>query len=171
MCERRTWKTRLLAAATFACGSALAPEPAGAQAPANICALATSEEFQQAYGINPQIGILPDAPELTDVTWGQHCDYADGAIDLFSTKTSAELDRVLGLTNAVKQRVPVPGIGDRAFFTITYPDDEYRRRGFLAVYAGSRLVAFSMDDKAGEPVESTRPKLERLAKLALPRLK
>jgi len=165
MCGRQTWMYGPVILASLACTSALA-----AQAPDDACSLATSEEFQQAYGINPQLGILPDTPELTEVTWGQHCDYADGSIDLFTTKSpTAELDRVLGLTKATK-RTPVSGVGDRAFFTIVYPGDKYRERGFLAIHTGSRLVALSMDHTEGEPVETTRPKLERLAKLVLPRL-
>ena len=66
---------------------------------------------------------------------------------------------------------PVQGLGDRAFFTTVYPDDQYRRRGFLAVFLGPRIVTLSMDPQASEPLEATRPKLEALAKLVLPRLK
>jgi hypothetical protein len=166
MCGRQTWTILPVFLASLACTATLA-----AQGPEDACSLLTDEEFQQAYGINPQIGIIPSTPELTEVTWGQHCDYADGSIDLFTTKSpTAELDRVLGLTKATK-RTPVPGVGDRAFFTVVYPGDVYRERGFLAIHTGSRLVALSMDHKQGEPVETTRPKLEALAKLALPRLK
>ncbi|HEX5576384.1 MAG TPA: hypothetical protein VFX42_10960, partial [Gemmatimonadales bacterium] len=108
----------------------------------------------------------------TEMVWGPHCDYADGSIDLFTKKTpSAELDRVLTLTKGGKQRVPVQGLGQRAFFTTIYPDDQYRRRGFLAVFLGPRIVTLSMDPQGDEPLETTRPKLEGLAKLVLPRLK
>jgi len=68
-------------------------------------------------------------------------------------------------------RQPVSGLGQRAFFTVIYPDDENRRRGFLAVYAGPRIVTFSMDAHANESIEATRPRLESLARLVLPRLK
>ena len=106
------------------------------------------------------------------MSWGPHCDFSDGSIDLYTTKSpSAELERVLGLTNAIKQRTPVSGLGKRAFFTVIYPDDQYRRRGLLAIDTGSHLVSISMDHRQGEPVETTRPKLEGLAKLVLPRLK
>ena len=143
------------------------------EAPADgVCSLASNEEFQQAHGIHPQIGIIPDDPTPTEMVWGPHCDYTDGSIDLFTKKTpSAELDRVLELTKGGKQRVPVQGLGERAFFTTVYPDDKYRRRGFLAVFLGPRIVTFSMDPFQDEPLEVTRPKLERLAKLVLPRLK
>jgi hypothetical protein len=141
----------------------------GAQDPANVCTLSTSEEFQRAYGIHPQIGLLPDTPEFTAVSWGQHCDFANGAIDHFTS--SKELDRVLGLTKALKERAPVPGLGKRAFFTVVYPGDPYRERGLLAIDTGSRLLAISMDRKEGEPVATTRPKLEGLAKLVLPRVR
>ena len=97
---------------------------------------------------------------------------ADGSIDLFTKKTpSAELDRVLALTKGGKERAPVSGLGQRAFFTTIYPDDQYRRRGLLAVFVGSRVVSFSMDPQGDEPLEATRPRLEGLAKLVLPRLK
>ena len=63
------------------------------------------------------------------------------------------------------------GLGQRAFFTTVYPDDKYRRRGFLAVFLGDRILAISMDPQGDEPLEATRTKLEGLAKLVLPRLK
>ena len=78
---------------------------------------------------------------------------------------------MLGLAKASKQRVPVQGLGDRAFFTVIYPDDKYRRAGLLAVFVGPRIVSFTMDAHEGKPAEETQPKLEGLAKLALPRLK
>jgi hypothetical protein len=171
MCRQRTRTIGPVMLATVACATILTALPAAAQTAAadNVCSLATSEEFQRAYGINPQIGLLPDTAVFTPMTWGQHCDYADGSIDLFTS--NAELERVLTLTKSIKQRVPVQGLGKRAFFTVTYPDDQYRRRGFLAIDTGSRLLSISMDDEEGEPVETTRPKLEALAKLVLPRLK
>ena len=63
------------------------------------------------------------------------------------------------------------GLGQRAFFTTVYPDDQYRRRGFLAVFVGSQIVTLSMDPQGDGPLEATRPRLEGLAKLVLPRLK
>jgi hypothetical protein len=146
-----------------------APLAAQAAAAMDVCALASNAEFQEAHGVNPQIGIIPDEPVLTAMTWGPHCDYSEGSIDLFTN--SSELDRVLALTKAEKQRVPVQGLGQRAFFTVTYPDDEYRRRGFLAIFTGSRVLGLSMDDSKNLPVQATRPKLEGLAKLVLPRLR
>jgi hypothetical protein len=154
----------LLLAASVTCASSLA-----AQAPANACSLATSEEFQRAHGVNPAIGILPSAPEYTEVRWGQHCDYPQGAIDLFTS--SAELERLLVLVKAPKERSPVPGLGKRAFFTVANPGDQYSERGFLVIDTGAKLVAISMDPDQQEPVSATRPKLEGLAKLVLPRLK
>ena len=166
MCKRWTWTIAPILIAS------LAVTRLAAQAPSDACSYLTDEEFQRAYGINPQIGLIPGNPELTEMSWGQHCDYADGSVDLFTTKSpSAEMDRILGIMQAVKTRTPVQGLGDRAFFTVIYPCDKYRERGFLAVYTGSRLVSFSMDHKDGEPVATTQPKLEGLAKLALPRLK
>jgi hypothetical protein len=148
--------------------------PAGQGASAqNVCALATSAEFDQAYEKDPRFRGMASDPMATDMSWGPHCDYDGGSIDLFQTKPQdKELERVLGLMEAGKQpRQPVLGLGQRAFFTIIYPDDENRRRGLLAVYTGPRIVTFSMDAQANEGIEATRPRLERLAKVVLPRLK
>lgn len=152
----------------------------GAQAPPadkggsanDVCSLATDAEFQEAQGINPAIGLIPNDPEATQMVWGPHCDYSTGAIDLFTEKSpSAELEHVLGVTKAVKKRDPVPGLGDRAFFTVIYPGDQYRERGFIAVFQGARIVTLSLDPKGDAAPETTRPKLEALAKLVLSRLK
>jgi len=64
----------------------------------------------------------------------------------------------------------VAGLGDRAFFLIPYPDDQYKRLGLLAVYAGPRVLQLTFDARGQEPIEATRPRLERLARLVLPRL-
>ena len=158
--------------ASAVCSAPLIAQAAQAGSGTDVCSLASDEEFQQANGVDPRIGIIPNEPVATEMAWGPHCDYADGSIDLFTKKTpSAELDRVLELTKGGKQRVPVEGLGERAFFTTIYPDDKYRRRGFLAVFVGPRLVTFSMDPWRQESLEATRPKLEQLAKLVLPRLK
>ncbi len=137
------------------------------------CMLVTSAEFDQEYETDPRMRGMASDPMATDMSWGPHCDYDGGSIDLFQTNPpDKELDRVLGLLEAGKQpRLPVQGLGQRAFFTVIYPDDENRRRGFLAVYTGPRIVSFSMDAHPNEAIEATRPRLERLAKLVLPRLR
>jgi hypothetical protein len=153
---------------------AVCPTALGAQASweSDLCLLLTEVEFQEAQGINPAIGIIPtDPPVLTEMVWGPHCDYSPGSIDLFSKKSpKAELDRVLELTKGGKQRAPVEGLGKPAFFTTTYPDDQYRKRGLLAISLGDRILAISMDPPGDDTPESTRPKLEGLAKLVLKRL-
>jgi hypothetical protein len=156
--------------ASAVCSTALTAQGAPAS---DVCELATDAEFQKAQGINPAIGIIPgDPPVLTQMVWGPHCDYSPGSIDLFTKKPpAAELDRVLQLMKGGKQRVPVQGLGKPAFFTTIYPDDEYRRRGFLAISLGDQILAISMDPPGDESPEATRPKLEGLAKLVLPRLK
>jgi hypothetical protein len=161
--------------ASAVCSTALTAQAApagGGESGTDVCSLASNAEFQQASGVDPRIGIIPNVPVATEMVWGPHCDYTDGSIDLFTKKSpSSELERVLTLTKADKQRAPVQGLGERAFFTMIYPDDKYRRRGFLAVFLGPRIVTLSMDPFQDEPLEATRPKLERLANLVLPRLK
>ena len=154
---------------------AVGSTPLAAQAAdgSDLCLLTTDEEFQKAQGIDPRIGIIPtDPPVVTMMKWGPHCDYSGGAIDLFNTKSpEADLNRVLELTKGGKQRVPVQGIGQRAFFTTVYPDDPYRRRGLLAIYLPDRILAVSMDPKGEDTPESTKPKIEELAKLVMARVK
>ena len=154
----------MLASAVYSTSVTAQSAPAG-----DVCSLATSEEFQKAHGVDPRIGILPDTPEATQMVWGSHCDYAPGSITLFTK--SSELDRVLAMSKAEKRRDPVSGLGQRAFFTVVYPDDKYRRAGLLAVFAGPRIVAITMDADEGKSADETKPKLENLAKLVLPRLK
>jgi len=136
------------------------------------CALATNEEFQRAYGIDPRIGIIKSDPTPTEMVWGPHCDYSGGSIDLF-TKNSppAELDRVLTMMKAEKQRAPVEGLGQKAFYTVIFPDDQYRRAGLLAVFAGPKVLVITMDAHQNKNPAETRPRLESLAKVVLPRLK
>jgi hypothetical protein len=67
-------------------------------------------------------------------------------------------------------RTPVSGLGDRAYFLIPYPHDPYKRLGLLAVHAGPDVVQFIFDAHGDEPIEATRPRLAKLARLVLPRL-
>jgi hypothetical protein len=169
-CLRRKIGPGLIAGALWATALGAQAAPAGTGgAGSDVCSLSTEAEFQQAQGIDPRIGLLPNTPEATQMVWGPHCDYSPGAIDLF-TKES-ELERVLGLTKAIKQRDAVSGLGQRAFFTVIYPGDQYRERGFLAVFMGPRIVTLSMDPVGDEAPAATRPRLEGLAKLVLPRVK
>jgi hypothetical protein len=158
--------------ATAACSAPLRAQGTGGSV-VDVCALVTDEEFQRAEGVDPRIGVLTlDPPVLTEMTWGPHCDYSPGAIDLFTHKSpEAELERVLKLTEGGKQRTPVEGLGKKAFFTTIYPDDQYRNRGLIAIYVGSRILAVSMDADGIETTAATRPKLEPLAKLVLSRYK
>ena len=139
----------------------------------DVCTLATDEEFQRAQGLHPQLGVLPaDPPVLTMMTWGPHCDYGPGSIDLITHQSpKAELDRILKLMEGGKNRVPVAGLGKPAFFTTIYPDDKYRNRGLIAIDLGPRMLLVSMDARDTETTEATRPKLEPFAKLVLSRYK
>ena len=106
------------------------------------------------------------------MVWGPHCDYSGGSIDLFTKKSPPEeLERVLTLTKAEKQRAPVPGLGQKAFFTVVYPDGQYRRAGLLAVFAGPKILTITMNAHQDKVAAETRPRLESLAKLVLSRLK
>jgi hypothetical protein len=136
----------------------------------DACVLATNAEFAQIAEEKPELAKLWSAP--TASFGGSHCDYGGGSIRVYQGKApAAGLEGTLKALKADKEpRVSVSGVGDKAFFMIPNPDDEYNRLGLLAVYAGPRVVQLTMDAQGKEPIEATRPRLERLARLVLPRL-
>jgi hypothetical protein len=137
----------------------------------DACTLATNAEFSQIAEERPEIAKFWSAP--TASFGGSHCDYDGGSIRVYQGKSAAAaLESTLKSFNADKKpRVPVSGIGDKAFFTIPYPDDKYRRLGLLVAYAGPHALQLTLDAQGEEPVDATRPRLERLARLVLPRLR
>jgi hypothetical protein len=151
---------------------AMRTAPAGKSAASfDACQLATNAEVSQIAEEKPEFARFWPAPEAS--LGGSHCDYGGGSIRVYQGKApAAALDATLKSFKADKEpRVPVPGIGDKAFFMIPMPDNKYNRLGLLAVYAGPRVVQLTLDAQGDEPIESTRPRLERLARLVLPRLR
>jgi hypothetical protein len=147
--------------------------PAGTAAatPFDACMLATNAEVGEIAGEKPEMVKFWDPP--TTSLGGTHCDYGDGSIRVYMGKDpAAALESSLRAFKADKQpRVPVGGIGSKAFFMIPIPGDKYNRLGLLAVYTGSRVLQLTLDAQGEEPIEATKPRLERLAKLVLPRVK
>ncbi|MEO7475755.1 MAG: hypothetical protein ABIY46_10535, partial [Gemmatimonadales bacterium] len=131
----------------------------------DACMLATNAEVSEIAEEKPDLAKYWPAPRTS--LGGAHCDYGGGAIRVYQGKTpAAALEGVLKGTNADKQpRVPVAGLGDKAFFMIPMPDNKYNRFGLLAVYAGPRVLRLTLDAHGDEPIEATRPRLERLARL------
>jgi hypothetical protein len=151
---------------------AMRTAPAGKSAASfDACQLATNAEVSQIVEEKPELAKYWSAP--TASFGGSHCDYDGGSIRVYQGKApAAALDATLKAFKADKQpRVPVGGIGDKAFFMIPIPDNKYNRLGLLAVYAGPRVVQLTLDARGDEPIEATRPRLERLARLVLPRLR
>jgi hypothetical protein len=140
-------------------------------APFDACALATNAEVSEIAEEKPEIAKFWSAP--TASLGGSHCDYDGGSIRVYQGKApAADFDATLKTFKADKEpRVPVGGIGDKAFFMIPMPYDKYNRLGLLAVYAGSRVVQLTLDANGNERIAATQPRLERLAKLVLPRLR
>lgn len=174
----RNWcqTTVLTAAAGVALTTALSAQsaaPAKRGGPFDACTLATKAEFQQASEVKPEFARFASDPE--PVYGGMACQYSTGLIQVYEPSargTAAEaLERTLKTFKQEKEtRVPVQGLGDRAFFAEIYPDDQYRRAGLLAVYVGKRVVMLAMEPNHNERLALTRPRLERLAKVVLPRL-
>jgi hypothetical protein len=143
---------------------------ASGSAALDACTLATNAEFSQIADEKPEIAKFWSAP--TASFGGAHCDYGGGSIRVYQGNApAAAFEGTLKALNADKaQREAVSGIGDKAFFMIPMPDDNYNRLGLLAVYAGPRVVQLTLDAQGQEPIAATRPRLERLARLVLPRL-
>lgn len=137
----------------------------------DACTLATNAEIGQIAKEQPELVKYWEAP--TASYGGSHCDYGNGSIRVYQGKAPAKaFESMLKALKAEKQpRTPVPGIGDKAFFMIPKPDDKYNRIGLLAVYTGPRILQLTLDAIDDEPVTATRPRLEQLARLVLPRLR
>jgi hypothetical protein len=151
---------------------AMRTAPAGDRAASfDACQLATNAEVSGIAEERPELAKYWSAP--TASLGGSHCDYDGGSIRVYQGKASAAaFDGTLKAYKADQEpRTPVRGIGDKAFFMIPMPDNKYNRLGLLAVYAGPRVVQLTLDAQGDEPIEATRPRLERLARLVLPRLR
>ena len=140
-------------------------------APLDACTLATNAEVSGIAEERPEIAEFWSAP--TASFGGAHCDYDGGSIRVYQGKgASAAVESTLKSFKADQEpKVSVPGVGDKAFFTIPFPDDKYKRLGLLVVYAGPHALQLTLDAQGDEPVDATRPRLERLARLVLPRLR
>lgn len=151
---------------------AMRTAPAGKSAASfDACQLATNAEVSQIAEEKPELAKYWSAPVAS--FGGSHCDYDGGSIRVYQGNApAAALEGTLKAYKADKQpRVPVQGIGDKAFFMIPLPNNEYNRLGLLAVYAGPRVVQLTLDAQGKESIEATKPRLERLARLVLPRLR
>ncbi len=151
-------------------GAATAGTAGSAGTRLDACTLATNAEVARIAEERPEIAQYWSAPVSS--FGGSHCDYDGGSIRVYQGRSAAaDFEGTLRAVGADKApRTPVSGIGDRAYFLIPYPDDPYKRLGLLAVHTGPRVVQLTFDAKGGEPIEATRPRLERLAQLVLPRL-
>ena len=151
---------------------AMRSAPAGTSTTSfDACLLATNAEVSQIAEERPEIAQYWSAPEAS--SGGSNCQYAGGSIQVYHGKAAgAALESMLTAVKADKlPRVPVNGIGDKAFFMIPKPNDKYNRFGLLAVYTGPRVLRLILDAQGDEAIEATKPRLERLARLVLPRLR
>ena len=141
-----------------------------ASAPLDACTLATNAEVAKAAEERPEIAQYWSAPVAS--FGNSHCDYDGGSIRVYRGKSAAaNFESTLKAFGAEKApRTPVSGIGDRAYFLIPYPNDPYKRLGLLAVHSGPDVVQLILDANGDEPIEATRPRLEKLAQLVVPRL-
>lgn len=140
-----------------------------AGAPSAACALLTDDEIVKISGHRSYT--KPEGTKLTN--GGSACDYSGGNVTLFSGPKADESYEAL-LKNFKKgetPRVPVAGIGDRAYFMAPKPRDEYEGRyQILVVKKGAHTVAIALEAQKNESTESLQPKVMALAKIALARL-
>ncbi|HEX6643070.1 MAG TPA: hypothetical protein VF037_00215 [Gemmatimonadales bacterium] len=151
-------------------GAATASAAGASSAPIDACTLATNAEVADAAEERPEIAKYWSAPVAS--FGNSHCDYDGGSIRVYRGKNAAaSFESTLKAFGAEKApRTAVAGLGDRAYFLIPYPDDPYKRLGLLAVHQGSDVLQFIFDARGDEPIEATRPRLEKLARLVLPRV-
>jgi hypothetical protein len=151
-------------------GAATASSAGSSSAPIDACTLATNAEVAEVSGERPEIAQYWSAPVAS--FGNSHCDYDGGSIRVYRGKAAAaSFESTLKAFGAEKApRTSVAGLGDRAYFLIPYPNDPYKRLGLLAVHAGPDVLQFTFDAHGDEPIEATRPRLEKLARLVLPRL-
>jgi hypothetical protein len=159
-------RSSFLGLAALSVGGAAAPVAAQAGA----CALATNEEVQKVAEVDPMFARFWQPPEALGQS---RCEYSGGSLEVYGGKSpEAAFERTLETFKAQKEpRVPVAGLGDRAFFMIPKPNDPNQRIGLLAVYAGPRVVVLTLDAHGKEPVAAVRPRLESFARLVLPRIR
>ncbi len=151
-------------------GAASASAGGAGSAPIDACTLATNAEVAEAAEERPEIAQYWSAPVAS--FGNSHCDYDGGSIRVYRGKAAAaSFESTLKAFGAEKApRTPVSGLGDRAYFLIPYPNDPYKRLGLLAVHQGPDVLQFTFDARGDEPIEATRPRLEQLARLVLPRV-
>jgi hypothetical protein len=151
-------------------GASVAAGGGGSTAALDACTLATNAEVAEAAGTRPDMAKYWSAPVAS--FGNSHCDYDGGSIRVYQGKhAAANFASTLKAFGAEKApKTAVSGIGDRAYFIIPYPDDQYKRLGLLAVHSGPDILQLTLDANGSEPIEATRPRLEKLARLVLPRL-
>ena len=137
----------------------------------DACMLATNAEVGQIAEEKPEFVKVWSAPAAS--LGGSNCQYGGGSIQVYRGQAAgAALESNLKAFKADKEpRTPVSGIGDKAFFMIPIPNNPYNRLGLLVVYAGPWVLQLTLDANGEEPIAATRPRLERLARLVLPRLR
>jgi hypothetical protein len=168
----------LLTVATMACVTSVSAQSRQEQAarvieqaggPSTACALLTDDEIVKISGRRSYS--KPEGTKLTN--GGSACDYSGANVTLFSGPKSDESYEAL-LKNFKKDqtpRVPVAGIGDRAYFMAPKPRDEYEGRyQMLVVKKGAHTFAIALEAQKNESTESLQPKVMALAKMALARL-
>jgi hypothetical protein len=144
----------------------------GAQAPA-ACALLTKPEIAEIVG--RPVYSDPDQTSLAGGA-GSSCTYDGGEaqIIVFSGPKSQELwnDLAKRYGRDKETKHPVPAAGEGAYVIYPKPRNEYEDTiGMLVVSSGNNTLGISIAAAKGEAVEAVQPKLVRLTKAVVARLR
>jgi hypothetical protein len=158
----------LFAVSFTLCG--LPPRVAHAAEPLQACALVTRADFERITGRKTYV-----EPEQLSLAGGAGslCEFDSGQLWLYPDDPSgAQWEGVVkGFGNQDDPRIPVEGLGDRAYSFAPTPRNEYQDKGvFIVVTQGDTTLVASVMTVAAEPVESVRPLALELARFVLAKL-
>ena len=133
----------------------LAPYGAWAQAPADACALMSSQEFEELTG-------KKEYTDPTGMPWGgaSVCGYDNGQILLFAQEDSraAFVGFLASFGQEDLPRTPVEGLGEGAFALFYDPENPYQDHGAFVIFgADPPTVAVAVYAEDGEPAEAALP--------------
>ncbi len=137
--------------------------------PAAACTLMSKAEFAKITGRQPFDE--PAGAQLAN--GGSSCEYEGGGFTLYSgPQSEAHYEALLKIFKAdATPRQPVTGVGARAYVMLPKPRDQYQGEyAILVVRQGVHTLAVNLEAGRNEKANTLQPKLEALAKAALPRL-
>jgi hypothetical protein len=165
--QRIAFKAFLTAmtAASVVCSSASAQ----GQTPA-ACSLLSNADVEKVTGRH--LYTDPDQTSLADA--GSACTFDIAQVILFSGDRSEErwTAYVRRWGHGDEPRLPVSGVGDRAYVFYPKPRDQYEGvHAVVVVRVGQHTIGVSVEAEEGQPAESVRPQAIALARMVAAKLR